>query len=170
MAIRIRPATEEDAAALREIEWRAGEQFRDIGMPEIAAAEPLSVEAIAAYATAGRSWVAADGAGEPVGYVIVDVVDGNAHVEQISVDPEHQGIGIGRLLINEVREWALTTGRPALTLTTFTDVPWNRPLYEHLGFVVIDGDDVGSELEALRLEEASHGLDPDTRVCMRLAL
>jgi ribosomal protein S18 acetylase RimI-like enzyme len=31
-----------------------------------------------------------------VAYVLVDVVDGNAHVAQISVAPESQGQGVGR--------------------------------------------------------------------------
>ena len=38
-----------------------------------------------------------------------------------------------------------------LTLTTFTDVPWNRPYYERLGFTVLD--DLGPELAALVAHE-----------------
>jgi hypothetical protein len=29
--------------------------------------------------------------GSPTGYVLVEKVDGNAHVEQLSVNPDHQG-------------------------------------------------------------------------------
>lgn len=168
MPITIRPARADDGDALREIERLAGQRFRDVGLGAIADDEPLGHDVLAAYASAGRSWVAADAAGTPVGYVVVDVVDGCAHVEQISVHPDHQGAGVGRALMDRVRAWAAETNRPAVTLTTFTDVPWNRPLYEHLGFRVMAEDDIGPELRTLRVTEAAHGLDPEQRVCMRL--
>jgi hypothetical protein len=70
-------------------------------------------------------------------------------------------------LLDRVRAWATSTNRPAITLTTFTDVPWNRPLYEHLGFQVIPDEEIGPGLRAVRAAEARAGLDPDLRVCMR---
>jgi hypothetical protein len=56
----------------------------------------------------------------------------------------------------------------AVTLTTFATVPWNRPLYEHLGFVVMDDQQIGPELRVVQRQEALHGLDLKQRVCMRL--
>jgi GNAT superfamily N-acetyltransferase len=163
----IRPAEPGDAEALREIERLAGAQFRDVGMGDIADDDPQPAAVLAGYAREGRSWVATDDAGARLGYVIVDVVDGCAHVEQVSVLPDAQGTGVGRALLDQVQDWAVATGRPALTLTTFTDVPWNRPLYEHLGFRVLTDAEIGPELRAVRSAEAAHGLDPATRVCMR---
>ena len=61
---------------------------------------PPSVEELADYAAAGRSWVAVGTSDQPVGYVIVVVIDGNAHVEQVSVLPDHQGLGVGRALLD----------------------------------------------------------------------
>jgi GNAT superfamily N-acetyltransferase len=145
----------------------AGEAFRSIGMGPIAEAEPISEEKLDAYAVSGRSWVATDELDQPVGYVIVDVVDKNAHVEQISVLPGFQGQGLGRELLDAVRLWAVESGRAAITLTTFTHVPWNRPLYEHLGFVVMSEEELGPELQAVQEHETQLGLDPTTRVCMR---
>ena len=164
---RIRPATGDDAPALQDIERRAGRRFRDVGMPEIADDDPMPLEQLVAYADAGRSWVAADEAGALVGYVVVDVVDGNAHVEQVTVDPDHQGKGIGRDLLAAVATWALAVGAPALTLTTFRDVPWNAPLYRHLGFRDLEEGELGPQLRRLRDDEAAHGLDATIRVCMR---
>lgn len=168
--ITIRPAQREDGEVLREIERQAGERFREVGLDAVADDEPTSFDALAAYAAAGRAWVAADAAGTSVGYTLVDVVDGCAHIEQVSVRPRAQGVGVGRALIDRVRVWAGESNRRAVTLTTFSDVSWNRPLYEHLGFCVMPEDDIGPELRALRAEEAAHGLDPTTRVCMRLAV
>ncbi len=166
----IRLARPEEGLTLREIERLAGERFRDVGLLEVAGAEPASVEALAAYAANGRSWVAVDGMDVPIGYVLVDVVDECAHIEQVSVRPDHQGAGVGRTLLERVRNWAAISGFSAITLTTFTDVPWNAPLYRHLGFRVLSEDELGRQLREVRAEETAHGLDPTKRVCMRLEL
>jgi GNAT superfamily N-acetyltransferase len=170
VAIVIRAAGPHDSPELQEIERLAGERFRDVGMPEIADDDPPSLATLGAYARAGRSWVALDPAGTPVGYLLADVVDGAAHIEQVSVRPDHQGTGVGRALLAEVRAWARASDRATVTLTTFRDVPWNAPLYEHLGFRVLADHELGPELRALRQAETAHGLDPARRVCMRLDL
>lgn len=158
----------DEISALREIELLAGARFRDIGMADIADDDPPSEETLAAYVNDGRSWVATDGDDRPVGYVIADRVDGCAHIEQISVHPHHQGSGLGRALIEQVAKWARAHAMPALTLTTFRDVEWNAPLYRHLGFTDLRDDELGPELRAVVDAEAAHGLDPATRVCMRI--
>lgn len=163
----IRPARPTDVERLRAIERAAGQRFREVGMPDIAAAEPLPADTLVAYAGFGRSWVAVDEDDRAVGYVVVDVVDGCAHVEQVSVDPGHQDRGLGRALLDEVATWARRHGMPAITLTTFSQVPWNRPLYEHLGFAVLADGDVAPGLRAVRDSETEHGLDRVARVCMR---
>ena len=167
MAVEIRPLRTDDAAFTPEIERRAGEAFRDVGLPEIAEHEPYSPNELEEYIEAGRAWAAIVD-GRVIGYVLVEVVAGNAHVEQVSVHPDHQGQGAGRALMDRARQWAAETNRPAVTLTTFADVPWNRPLYERLGFVVLREDEIGPELAAVREHEATLGLDPSIRVCMRL--
>ena len=58
-------------------------------------------------------------------------------------------------------------GLPAITLTTYAEVPCNGPLYEHWGFIVVPEDAVGSELRAVRAAERARGLDVAERVCMR---
>ena len=165
--VTIRHSERRDSPALQDIEIAAGALFRTVGMDAIADADPFTLDELAAYLAGGRSWVAVDTADRVVGYVVVDEVDGHAHVEQVSVVPERQGEGIGAALLDHVAAWASSGGREALTLTTFTDVPWNRPLYEHLGFRVLTDDELGPELRAVRAAEAAHGLDPAIRVCMR---
>jgi len=166
---RIRASRPSDGAALRKIEQSAGERFRAIGMESVAEDEPLSEAELAAYAIGARSWVAVDAADHPVGYVLVDEVDGNAHVAQISVVPESQGQEVGRALLDRVRTWAIAANFPAITLTTFNEVQWNRPLYEHLGFVVLSEEEIGPDLQMVRRDEPDSGLDPATRVCMRVS-
>ncbi|MEO6469837.1 MAG: GNAT family N-acetyltransferase [Acidimicrobiia bacterium] len=166
----VRVAVPTDAPRLQQIELLAGEQFRQTAYAAVADHDPLSLDQLAAYERAGRSWVAVDVDDEPIGYIVVDVVDGDAHVEQVSVLPHGQGQGLGRALMDVVEGWARDTGRSAITLTTFVDVPWNAPLYRHLGFSVLADSEIGPELRSLVAEEAAHGLDPATRVCMRKPL
>lgn len=171
----LRMATVADGPTLQTIERAAGEQFRSIGMDNIADDEPPSLERLAFYATTGRSWVAsvadpAHGGNAIVGYCLADLVGHNAHLEQISVLPQWQGRGVARQLLDVLRAWAASRGFTGITLTTFAHVPWNAPLYEHLGFRVLAEHEVGPELRALRDAESAHGLDPATRVCMLMAL
>ena len=87
------------------------------------------------------------------------------------MDPSHQGFGHGRSLVDAVAGWASERGAEALTLTTFRDIEWNRPLYEHLGFVVVDESDLSPALVALSDHERELGLDAaGPRVVMRRAL
>jgi GNAT superfamily N-acetyltransferase len=163
----IRPARPADAEDERAVERAAGARFGEIGMPHVAAHEPMSADMLIGYALGGRSWVATDAVDRAVGYVIVDVVDGCAHIEQVSVRPADQGKGLGRALVARVERWAADEGFSAVTLTTFKDVSWNRPLYEHLGFTVLGDAELTPELLQIREEETRRGLDPGTRVCMR---
>jgi hypothetical protein len=51
--------------ALREIDRRAGQRFRDVRLPEITDDDPPSVEELAGYAVAGRGWIALHDADRP---------------------------------------------------------------------------------------------------------
>jgi ribosomal protein S18 acetylase RimI-like enzyme len=166
----LRPACSDDAPLLQEIERASAQQFRAVGLASVADDEPQPLEELAEYADSGRCWVAISDDNKLVGYVAVDEVDGNAHVEQVSVRPEHQGAGLGRALLDRVQQWAMQSGHPAVTLTTYADVAWNQPLYEHLGFRVLNDDEIGPELRAIRAAERARGLDVSPRVCMSLDL
>ncbi|NDZ79608.1 GNAT family N-acetyltransferase [Streptomyces sp. SID10853] len=163
----VRAAHIDDLPALQDIERAAGQCFRDIGMPEIADDEPLPLDELARYRRAGLAWVAADGADSPVAYLIADRVDGNLHVEQVSVHPDSARRGIGRSLLDRLADRAAADGVPALTLTTFTDVPWNAPYYARCGFRPLGDHEIGAGLRDIRAREAAHGLDRWPRVCMR---
>jgi GNAT superfamily N-acetyltransferase len=163
----VRPA---ELCALRDIERAAGEVFRDVGMPEIADDEPLPLDVLAGYQRAGRAWVATDTDDVPVGYLIADVVDGCLHVEQVSVHPRCARRGVGRRLLDHLADLGAATGVPALTLTTFADVPWNAPYYRRCGFRILDDGEITAGLRGIRDHEAAHGLDRWPRVCMRREL
>lgn len=162
----IRLAHADDLLRLQDIERAAGEAFRALGMDSIADDEPLSIDELGAYVAGGRAWVSVDGLDYPLAYLLVDVVDGNAHVEQVSVDPEHSHQGLGRELLHAARVWARGHGMHQQTLSTFRDVPWNAPYYRRLGFNVLDADSWGPQLTQLMEHEAELGLTRWHRVAM----
>ncbi|MEU9253076.1 GNAT family N-acetyltransferase [Streptomyces sp. NPDC048270] len=168
--MRIRAARPDELPLLQDIERAAGLCFRDIGMPEIADDEPLPVGELAGYQRAGLAWVAAGPTGAPVAYLIADRVDGNLHVEQVSVHPDSAHRRIGRSLLDHLAAFARREGAPALTLTTFTEVPWNAPYYARCGFLPLDDAALTPGLREIRAREARHGLDLWPRTCMRRTL
>ena len=131
MIRRVRP---DELEVLLELEREAGRAFLEIGMPEIARDDPGTVEDVEG------AWVAVDEGDRPVAYLVSRVVDGCAHVEQVSVAPSHARRGLGAALIDHL-------ARHAAHAHPFRDVPWNAP-YARLGFRVIEPAD-RPELAAL---------------------
>jgi ribosomal protein S18 acetylase RimI-like enzyme len=163
----LRAAREDDLLALRELERAAGAAFRDLGMAAVADDEPPSVTDLAAFQQGGRAWVITDSADRPVAYLLLDVVDGNAHIEQVSVHPDHARQGLGKTLLDTAATWAEQHGLAALTLTTYLDVPWNSPYYQRLGFQIMAEDQIGDGLRRIREHEQARGLARWPRVAMR---
>ncbi|MEV6640337.1 GNAT family N-acetyltransferase [Amycolatopsis sp. NPDC051371] len=162
----IRLARPDDLPALIDIEREAGSLFRALDMAAIADDDPGSVAELAVYQSDGRAWVSVDDGDRPVAYLIAEVIDGHAHVEQVSVRPSHARRGLGSALIETLAEWAASRGLPALTLTTFSAVPWNAPYYERLRFRVLADVEITDGLRAIRRAEAARGLDAWPRVAM----
>jgi GNAT superfamily N-acetyltransferase len=108
--------------------------------------------------------------GEPaVGFVCLELVDGTAHVDQLSVLPEFGRRGIGRALLETAIGWAVSSGYGELTLTTYRDVPFNAPFYRTLGFEELT--DLGPGLAAIRAHEREIGNDDfGPRIAMRRVL
>jgi ribosomal protein S18 acetylase RimI-like enzyme len=123
---------------------------------------------LARAAVERRAWVAVDDLGAVVGFALACVVDGEGHLDELAVAPAHGRRGVGRTLVDEAVAWAGAQGLPAVTLTTFRDVPWNCRYYEKLGFHTVAT--LTPVLQALVDEQATWGLDPALRVVMRRSL
>lgn len=163
----VRAARPDELGLLIEIERAAGASFRALGMDAVADHDPGSIARLAPYAEGGRAFVAVNGKDRPLGYLLLDIVDGAAHIEQVSVHPDHARRGIGRALIGRAESWAQDHGLPALTLTTYVEVPWNGPYYERLGFHYLTADEETPGLRSIREHESESGLDAWPRACMR---
>jgi GNAT superfamily N-acetyltransferase len=129
----------------------------------------------------GRLWVAVKGGGGGgagtasdeggiIGFAVAETVDGHAHLAQLSVRLASQNRGVGRRLVEAVGVWARDQGLGTVTLCTFADVDWNRPLYEHLGFVVLPEGRWTPGVRALFESDGRLGLDLGRRVVMELTV
>jgi ribosomal protein S18 acetylase RimI-like enzyme len=82
-------------------------------------------------------WVAEAG-GRVAGFlVLVDRPDSTL-LENVAVDPDSQGLGIGRLLMTIAEDHARATGKDTVRLYTNAAMHENRGLYAHLGYVELD--------------------------------
>ncbi|QFU93779.1 GNAT family N-acetyltransferase [Amycolatopsis sp. YIM 10] len=145
----IREATVAELATLPALESASDSIFAELGFPPLPPpGSPDELAAARLVLVAGSP---------PAGFARVEVVDGNAHLEQLAVHPAHFRQGIGTSLVRAVLTWARTAGFPAVTLCTFADIPWNGPFYRKLGFTEVA--DPGPGLRELRAHEQALGLD-----------
>lgn len=156
----VRPAEHGDLDLLANIDSRAGTVFRVAGydLPDVDYPDGLTeAKAIFVLGT------------PPVGFACVDELDGLAHLVEIAVVPSSMKQGIGTRLLERACDWAREQGYPAITLSTYADVPWNGPYYAARGFV--EASDVTPALAQLRAHEREIGLDAVARrIVMRREL
>ncbi|WP_456285402.1 GNAT family N-acetyltransferase [Microbacterium sp. JZ70] len=130
MAIRIRPVAPQDLADVERIENEADRLLVDLLAPERWDPAPAGADRAA---QPGFLLVAEGDA--LVGFAHVLEVDGAAHLEQLSVVPAFGRQGIGRRLVDAVKDEARRRGHASMTLRTFAEVPWNAPFYARCGFI-----------------------------------
>lgn len=153
-AYTIRPATPDDVPLLAGIEVAASRRFRDVGLSLAADLPPLPEPLVRRAQEEERAWVATDGAGTPVGFLVASVRDRAAYVDEVDVLPEHGRRGIARALLEAVAAWARSRGLEAVTLSTFRHVPWNAPFYLRAGFRELRDEELTPALAEVRECEA----------------
>ncbi|APF34532.1 N-acetyltransferase [Microbacterium sp. AISO3] len=146
MPIDIRPPRPDELSLLEDIENDADALLRDRLDPPTWWPAPTGASRAD---EAGFLLVADVGAGVIAGFVHVLEVDRHAHLEQLSVSPEHGRRGYGRKLVEAAMTFARDRGHDRMSLRTFADVPWNAPFYERLGFAVTEPR---SEFELMLVE------------------
>ena len=145
----IRPARPDELAELIEIELAADRLFPLAGYGETSGPAGLDeLRAAAALLVSGDP---------PAGYARIEVVDGRAHLEGLSVRPRFMRQGRGSELVRAACAWAAEHGYSEITLCTFAEVPWNGPFYAKLGFTELT--ELTPGLLARRGAERELGLD-----------
>ena len=172
----IRVAHPDELVEILAVERLAGERFRAYGLlpPENREHKNSTPEQLASIGHEHlegiydkRLWVALD-EGKIVGFALAMELDNEGHLRELDVLQSHGRQGIGRALVQRVIDWCRFKKYPSLTLTTFSDIPWNRPYYEKLGFMVIPIDSLQGNL--LRMAEKELETFTKDRVTMRLIL
>jgi GNAT superfamily N-acetyltransferase len=166
----IRLARPGEVSRLREIEDEAGTIFSGLGLIDEALDVSFPLDDLVRLVAMGRVWVAHGEDDLPVGMLIASVREGVVYVEELDVLPAHGRRRLGTRLLEWVCAWAKARGYPAVTLSTFRDVPWNGPFYRKHGFRDLRSEEWTPGMRAIREREARHGLSVEARVFMRREL
>lgn len=166
----IRAARCDELPSIQELERRAATRLGPMGLPAAMELPSHPIEAWRTHCEQGRLLVAADEHDRPVAFAVFDTAGGDVHLEELDVEPEHAGQGLGRRLIQTVIEWAKSRGFQQVTLTTFRDIPFNAPFYARLGFRVVEEGAEFERLSRVRQAERQNGFEVAPRVAMVLCL
>jgi GNAT superfamily N-acetyltransferase len=166
--LRLRKATQSDAAIFPELEQSAGLSFRaDREIAWLADAENLPATRYRDIIAEGWSWIAEGEQAQPVAFVAATIEGEELHLWEFNVQIEYQRRGIGRGLLQRLIAEATAAKFPAMTLTTFRDVPWNAPFYRSMGFELVAPGQLDPRLAGLLAKEARMGLPAARRCAMR---
>ncbi|MDH4560186.1 GNAT family N-acetyltransferase [Pseudomonas sp. BN411] len=161
----IRLATAADLPLLAAIEQSAAALFSHDDLSPEHRGDTLPLEHLQHARVNGVLWVALAPCGAVAGFLAAEAAGDELHVCEMSVTPEQGGKGLGRALLATAIDHGRDAGYAALTLTTFSHVPWNRPFYERLGFRALAPEECGERLQHILAAESRSGLR--NRVAMR---
>jgi ribosomal protein S18 acetylase RimI-like enzyme len=80
-------------------------------------------------------------AGQPAGYVALDVLERSVRIDQLFVSPEHEAEGIGRQLLEYAEGYAISERAERLQIVVEKDNRRALAFYSRCGFVRV-GDDL----------------------------
>ncbi|MCO5214803.1 MAG: GNAT family N-acetyltransferase [Thermomicrobiales bacterium] len=163
--IRFRLASLDDVPQIAPIERAASELFRGTEMSSIADDPPIPDLVLEQAVAEQRLWVATE-YGTVRAYLLANVLPESLHIEQVTVHPDAARRGIGAMLIESVSNDSRAATLGKLTLTTFSDVPWNAPYYERLGFVEVAESEWPAGVAEIVQTERNQGLWSWPRVVM----
>lgn len=164
----IRFAKPLDIPALIAADQAASELFRPTGLiPDMATIpESVPVNVLSGAIEDGMILTAADGDG-PVGFALCRLQDRILYLDQLSVDPAHGRVGLGKALMVHVFALAEQHRCNAVMLSTFRDLAWNGPFYRSLGFREIPRHKLTDWMLDIEAVQAEQGLDVTQRCFMR---
>jgi N-acetylglutamate synthase-like GNAT family acetyltransferase len=166
--LEIRPARIADATALVVIDHEAHRRFLDTEFPNLA--DDGIPEAVALRYIGRGGVLVAERQGEVVGFVAWHYEPADVTcmgIAQVSVLPEHGGLGIGSALTTAVLALADQESQiEKVVLATQRGVPWNEPWYVRLGFVTVDATRYSPWMAQEVAEQEASGFSWTDRVWM----
>jgi ribosomal protein S18 acetylase RimI-like enzyme len=129
--MRIRRAVMDDSRAMAEVSARAYDLYEAL----LGYLPPPALEDPRSWITAGQAWV---GERDSVVMAVLVAEFGDTHllVRSAVVDPDWQGEGHGRALLEHAEALAREAGLHELRLSTNTLMERNISLYRHCGYKV----------------------------------
>jgi GNAT superfamily N-acetyltransferase len=126
----IRDAVPDEALALEALHRRSSDVWEEDRVH--LSAHPDAIEPPHQAISEGRVRVAVDGKGQPVGFsVVLPVEDGVCELDDLFVEPDSMGLGVGKLLVEDVAARAATEGANRVMVTAN---PRALGFYKRLGF------------------------------------
>ena len=116
------------------------------------------------------AFVAVNTKNQAVGFLYAEKQAQDLYIIELDVAAEYQQQGIGRQLMTYTLDFARQQGFQAVTLTTFTDVAWNRPFYEKLGFKQLNVQNLKPYLKQKIAHEIEQGFIRESRCAMCFTL
>ena len=77
----------------------------------------------------------AEAGGEVVGLAVLGVGDEGFFIDNVAVDPAHQGVGVGKALLEHAEVAAREAGFDSIYLYTHERMAENLALYSRIGYV-----------------------------------
>jgi ribosomal protein S18 acetylase RimI-like enzyme len=125
----LRPATAEDVPALHAIVQRAyGGYVERLGLRP----RPLDDD-YAERVRAADVFLAEDDAGV-AGLIVLERYPDHVLIDNVAVDPDRQGAGVGRALLIHAEDFARKNGLGEVRLYTNVAMTKNQSIYRHLGY------------------------------------
>ncbi len=156
--ITIRQTQIDDAIKLPAIEQSAGQLFSTLDdLSWISESGVQRVEKHLTFINQQGHWVAVSSDNEPVGFIMTTPLPESLFIHELSVSQDWQNRGIGKLLIQKVKDEAKADEFDSVTLTTFRHVPWNAPYYQRLGFSILPENKIPHSLQAILNDEVERG-------------
>ena len=141
----IRPGRREDAAEAARL-WMQSAREHTAHDPIYATspgAERVMRRFLTDLAGSNHSFLfVAEYAGRTVGFISGELREGSptfqaktwASVDDVFVEPDHRNLGVGRALLESVKEWAKERGADGVSLQVAAANERGRKFYEELGF------------------------------------
>lgn len=164
----LRMARSSELPELVRIDNAAGMLYDKVGIAfDFSWDHPYAQAEVARWGRAietGLAQVAVDSEDYPLGFITLEIVDGDPYIDQLSVHPMAMRRGIGSALVGHAIHWS---GGRSLWLTTYSHVPWNAPYYaRRFGFVTVPESECGPELKGIMENERTILPQPERRTAM----
>ncbi|WP_084419404.1 GNAT family N-acetyltransferase [Photobacterium sp. J15] len=169
--LKIRRALLGDITQMVHVEQESGAVFSEMPFDFLSCLpENLPLHSKEFYERAVRNngaWLA-ELDSEVIGFICAENIEDESsiHISEFAVDYNHQRKGIGNQLISFVINYAKNANKH-LTLTTFSNVPWNAKYYRKLGFITLKDHELNDRLKLVLEHEVKIGLPQQYRCAMK---